>query len=260
MGMIVEGLSFAYKQKQVLNGIQFSLDDGQVLGLLGPNGAGKSTLLKCLNRINASSAGVICIDGNNIHGLKQRELARHLGYVPQSTHTGFPLSVFDAVLLGRTPYVYFKITEKDKEIAMRMLALLELEHMAFRMFNELSGGERQRVFIARALAQEPRVILLDEPTSYLDLKHQLETLARIREIVREKNICAIMAIHDLNLAFRFCDQVMLLKDGCIYSQGEPSEALTEDHIFQVYGVEAKIHRGSDTPFIVASEAKQRAAG
>ncbi|WP_010275565.1 ABC transporter ATP-binding protein [Paenibacillus senegalensis] len=259
MGITVAGLTFDYKQKQVLKDIGFTLNDGEMLGLLGPNGAGKSTLLKCLNRILTATAGVVRIDGKDIAGLKQRELARHLGYVPQSTHAGFPLSVFDAVLIGRTPYVHFKITEKDREIAMRMLALLDLEPMAFRKFNELSGGERQRVFIARALAQEPRVILLDEPTSYLDLKHQLETLARIREIVKHKRICAIMAIHDLNLAYRYCDQVVLLKDGRICSHGKPGEALTEEQVSHVYGVEANIFNGDGIPYIVASEARQQVA-
>jgi iron complex transport system ATP-binding protein len=221
-----------------------------VISLLGPNGSGKSTLLKCLNRILKPKIGTILVKERNAKELGLKELARFFAYVPQSAAYAFPSTVFDTVLLGRRPHVHWGVGARDKEIVSQMLVLLDLEDMAFRQFNELSGGERQKVLLARALAQEPEILLLDEPTSNLDLRHQLEVLNLIESLAREKKISAIMAMHDLNLASRFSDKIIMLKEGQVYAVGEPASVLTPENIKSVYGVETILNSDSGKPYIV----------
>lgn len=214
--------------------------DGTILGMLGPNGCGKSTLIKCIVRILRPAKGQITIDGEVTAGLSQRQLARLVAYVPQAAETPFPQSVFDVVLLGRTPYTSFKTTAEDRRKVATVIERLNLEDLAFEMYSELSGGQRQRVLLARAVVQEPRVLLLDEPTTFLDLRHQLEALLAIREIVVERDITALIAIHDLNLATRFTDRVAVLHGGTVVTEGDASTVLSEALIADVYGVESVI--------------------
>lgn len=176
MSLHVKDLSFRYDNTSILKHIHMQVEDGEVVSLVGPNGAGKSTLLKCINRILKIPTGTIIIDEEDVKDLNLKKLARIFGYVPQTSLHTFPATVFDTVLLGRRPYVDWVVSPKNKAIVYEMLILMDLDHMALRQFNELSGGEQQRALIARALAQEPKVLLLDEPTSNLDLKHQLEVL------------------------------------------------------------------------------------
>ena len=177
-------------------------------------------------------------------------MARIFGYVPQSVISAFPATVFDTVLLGRRPYMQWGVSSKNRDIVYEMLILMDLAHLAQRHFNELSGGEQQRALIARALAQEPRVLLLDEPTSNLDLRHQLEVLEHVVSIAGKKGISVIMAIHDLNLASQYSDRIIFLKKGELFMGGTPKEALISDNIRQVYEVEAKVKDDSGRPFIM----------
>ncbi|MBN2239896.1 MAG: ABC transporter ATP-binding protein, partial [Dehalococcoidales bacterium] len=194
--------------------------------------------------------GCILIEGTDICTAGLKDLALKLGYVPQSAPSTFPLTVFDTVLLGRRPHVNWRIREIDKDIAFDIMKLMKLDHLALRLFNELSGGEKQKVLIARAICQEPSVLVLDEPTSNLDLRHQLDVLDLISGFVRERGLAAVMAMHDLNLASRYSTMISMLKNGRIYAAGEPSSVLTPENIREVYGVDTVIHFNSGSPYII----------
>lgn len=211
-----------------------------MVGLLGPNGVGKSTLLKTINRILPQEQGSVKVYQRDVAELTIRELARTMSYVPQSTHGAFPMSVVDVIVMGRMPYIGMNITAEDKDKVFEALQLLELEKLAFKNINELSGGERQRVLIARSLAQNPQVLLLDEPTSNLDVKHQIETLNTLTKIIKKQQLIAIIAIHDINLATMFCDRLLLLKDRRIFSQGRSNEVISRSNLQEVYELDTDI--------------------
>jgi len=241
MGLEVKNLNFSYTEKEVLKDISFSVKPGELMGLIGPNGVGKTTLLKCINKIHSPSKGEIIVEGQQVGQLSEASLAHHLSYVPQSTHSNFPITVVDMVMIGRLPFINFRVAQKDKTIVFKLLEEMGLGHMAFNSINRLSGGERQRVFIARAIAQEPKVILLDEPTSNLDMKHQIEILRLLKRTIIDNNIAAVMTIHDLNLAAIFCDKVLMLKDQTIHAYGPCQEVITEKNIELVYGVKTEVY-------------------
>ncbi len=240
----VQGIRFHYPSRPVLEEINFSVEKGQVLAILGTNGTGKTTLLKCLNRILTPAAGTVLIKGEPTLALSRNALAQKMGYVEQQ-RVGSRATVFNTVLLGRKPYIRWDITQNDMEIAGRALETLGLSDFALRYLDELSGGELQKVVIARALAQEPEILLMDEPTSSLDLKNQIEVVNLIRQISRERGIAAVVAMHDLNLALRFADRFILLKDKTIYAAGG-SEVMNPENIQAVYAVPVTIvaHNGS----------------
>lgn len=253
MGLKVRGVSFAYKKKEVLNDISFDVKSGELLGLVGPNGAGKTTLLKCINKILTPKCGDIYVNEQRADCLNERELAHYLSYVPQSTHSNFPISVLDTVMMGRFPYLSFKVTQKDKTMVFELLDQMGLTDMAFQQINRLSGGERQRVFIARAIAQEPQVILLDEPTSNLDMNHQLEMLKLLRKIIQKNKIAGVITIHDLNLASMFCDKILMLKDKQIYVYGAPQEVIDEATIKAVYDVNTEVYQREGKKHVILLE-------
>lgn len=238
MNLKIENLSFSYGSHEVIRNVSFNIEPGECVAVLGENGVGKSTMLKCINRINRYDEGSIEIDGKEVREMNEREVARFVGYVSQNG--SFPdCSVFNSVLLGRKPFIKWDVTEKDLEIVSSVLERMNLTDYAMRNVNELSGGEKQKVAIARILAQETPIILFDEPTSNLDLKNQLEVLKIIKKIVRERNISALVTIHDLNLALRFADRFLMIKDGGVHSFGD-RETVTPESIFEVYGVETDI--------------------
>ncbi|MDM7935440.1 MAG: ABC transporter ATP-binding protein [Methanothrix sp.] len=245
----VKGLTFSYKSNKILEDLNVVVEDSEVLSLVGPNGSGKTTLIKCIDRI-LKPKGSILLDGREIERMTQQEVARQIGYVPQSSSTPLATTVFDTVLMGRRPHISWRVTDADLEKVAETLELLSLQDLAMRDFAQLSGGQRQKVLIARALAQEPSVLLLDEPTSNLDMRHQLDVMETIGALVKEKGISAVMAIHDLNLAARFSDTLVMLKDGRVYAAGDPVELLCEGNIRDVYGVEALVMRSLDRPCIV----------
>ena len=218
------------------NGISF--EGGEFISIVGPNGSGKSTILKCIDRILKPNGGHINLDDRNLFNFTSDELAQKIAYVPQSEFGTFPATVFDTVLMGRKPHIQWSPQQRDIEITASMIEKLDLGDISLKSINKLSGGQRQRVFIARALAQEPEVLLLDEPTANLDLKHQLEVLKVLKNLsLQGKTI--IIAIHDLNLALQYSDKFVLLKDGNIFATGG-KEIISNRNIENLYDVKVKI--------------------
>lgn len=248
MILSVDGVEFSYSSRPVLREINFEVNRGEFFSILGNNGAGKSTLLKCLNRILKPQTGTILIEKEDLFALSCREVARRLGYVAQRYESA-RFTVFDAVLLGRKPHIKWGTAARDLEIVRNVLGILGLEEFSLRYLDELSGGELQKVVIARALAQEPRVLLLDEPTSNLDLKNQFEVLKTAKSAAREQNIAAVVVMHDLNLALRFADKFLLLKNRTIFACGG-MEIMTPENIAGVYGVPVAVERLGNIPVIV----------
>lgn len=254
MELIINDVRFSYRSFEALKGISFELRESEILGIIGPNGSGKTTLLKCINKILEPKQGEILLDGRKIRKMKRIEVAKNLGYVPQNAHAGFDSpTVFDVVLMGRRPYIEWRCCDKDTEKVWEILAMLHIESLAMRKFDELSGGQQQKVLIARALAQEAKVLLLDEPTSNLDIRHQLEVMNLIERLVTEKNLAGITAIHDLNLASRYCDKIVMMKEGKIFAAGRVDRVLTPENIEKVYGVRVAIDGCHGKPHIVVLE-------
>lgn len=241
MSLEISNLTFGYKKdRTVLEDISLRVEQGEILGILGPNGTGKTTFIKCINRILTPQAGKVTYEGKNLLSLKQGEIAKVIAYVPQYISSFFDMTVIDAVMMGRLPYVKHNYSRQDEEIVFDILKQMELEDFAFRNIKEMSGGERQRVFIARALAQQPKIIILDEPTSALDLHNQLFILHSIAEVAKQSNISIIMTIHDLNLASMYCDKILMLNNKKIFAYGNTQEVLTEANINAMYKVETKV--------------------
>ena len=240
MKLSIKGIEFYYNSHKILKDVTFEVKEGEVLALVGPNGSGKSTLLKCINRILKPQRGTVLLDGKNIESSGNKDIGKLIGYVPQSAFHPFSLTVFELVLLGRKPYVSWKVGNRDKKVVWEILAIMGLDKISDRSFNELSGGEKQKVLIAMALTQEPEVLLLDEPTSHLDLRHQLEIASLIFKLVKKQKVSAIFATHDLNLAGRFSDKVAFLKEGEIFAIGSSQEVFSPEVIKEVYGIQVKV--------------------
>lgn len=237
--MKVEKLSFHYKNgPRVLNGIDFSAESGQFMAILGNNGAGKSTMLKCFNKILVPDTGNVFTDGEDVLKLPGREIAKRMAFVAQSV-PGTQMTVHDVVMLGRRPYMQWSFSEEDHRIVHAAMDALDISPLRGRYLSNLSGGERQKVMLARALAQQPRILLLDEPTSALDIQNQYKVLGIVRDICREQKITAILVIHDLNLALRFCDRFLLLRDGSVYRCGG-KEIIDRQALKDVYSVDAEV--------------------
>ncbi|WP_406661970.1 ABC transporter ATP-binding protein [Methanolobus sp. ZRKC3] len=244
----VNGVEFQYRSKEVLKDIKFHLKRNEILSILGPNGVGKTTLLKCMNAILKPKSGVILIEDEDVLKLEQMEIARRLGYVPQHCEPA-RLTAFDAILLGRMPHIKWNVSPEDIMLVESTIRKLNLEHVALRYIDELSGGELQKVGIARAIAQNPKLLLLDEPTSSLDLKNQLDILETVREVVRNENVSAIMTMHDLNLAFRYSDKFIFLKNGTIFAAGSMGD-ITPQVIEEVYGVPVTIQNYMNVSVVI----------
>lgn len=249
VNITIHDLTFGYNSSKILDGLNLVVENSEILGLVGPNGSGKTTLIKCIDKI-LKPKGSILLDGRDIDTVSRTELAKRLGYVPQSSATPLATTVFDTVLMGRRPHISWRVSDADLDKVADVLGLLHLEDLAMRDFSQLSGGQKQKVLVARALAQEPEVLLLDEPTSSLDMKHQLEVMEMVASLVKEKDISAVMALHDLNLASMFVDKLAILKDGKIYAAGEPADLLNARNIREVYGVEAVVMENLDRPYII----------
>lgn len=248
MILSVNDIAFSYNGKDVLKNVKFEVNKGEVISVLGVNGAGKSTLLKCINKILKPKKGTILVNNFNLKKLNKEEIARKMAYVSQTASANY-ITVFDAVLLGRKPHIKWDVSKKDLDITGKVLKLMNLEEHALRFTRELSGGELQKVIIARALAQEPQILLLDEPTSNLDLKNQLEVMGIIKNISRSQGITSIVVMHDLNLTLRFSDKFILLKDGMIYAKGD-SSIINSKNIREVFNINAYVDKYNGIPIVV----------
>lgn len=249
MIITVKGLSFSYNSSPVLNDITLEVSEGEILGVIGPNGSGKSTLLKCVNRILKPEGESILLDGKAISSFSMSELARLIGYVPQQEESRFPIKVFDAILMGRRPFLNWKPSQNDLDKVVEIVEVLKLQDIAMRDIGSISGGERQKVIIARAMAQEPGLLLLDEPTSNLDLRHQLEVMD-IVESLAQKGTSSVVAIHDLNLAARYCSKLILLSEGTVFAAGG-REVLCPENLEPVYRVKIWTHVNKARTIILA---------
>ena len=237
--MQVKNLNFRYKgSPAVLKDVSFDMEPGMFLAILGNNGVGKSTLLKCFNHILRPDSGQVLLDGKDLLAMSTREVAKQVAFVSQSVPST-QLTVHDVVMLGRRPYMTWGFTEEDHNIVHDAMHRLDVEDMRGRFLSQLSGGEKQKVILARALAQQPKVLLLDEPTSALDIQNQYGVLKMVRDICHNDGIIAAVVIHDLNLALRFCDRFLLLKDGQVYRHGG-RDILDSAALQEVYGVAAKV--------------------
>ena len=235
-------IQFDYNGHLVLQGVQAVLNAGDLVALLGPNGSGKTTLLKILNGILSPRAGQVIFDGVDLTKLSRREIARRIALVPQELNVPFAFTVEEIVMLGRTPHIRTLLGEstRDRAAVERALDLTATRGLVNRVFGELSGGERQRVVIAMALAQEPQVLLLDEPTVHLDINHQIEVLELIRRLNRERGLTVLATMHDLNLAAMYFDRLALLNNGHIVGEGAPQEALSAERVWSVFGAQVLV--------------------
>jgi iron complex transport system ATP-binding protein len=240
--MELENISFAYETSPVLQGLSLSIQEKDFIGLIGPNGSGKSTLLKIMGGILKSDSGSTQFEESPISRINKKLFAQSVSWIPQEHPMVFPFKVSEIVLMGRHPYLSplsFE-SEEDFEISRRAMETTMTTPFADRYFNEISGGEKQRVMIASALAQNPRMMLLDEPTAALDLKYQVQILSILKNLNTAHNMTLIMAIHDLNLAARFCNRLILLNEGQIARDGTPEQVLKKDILEQVYDIEVEL--------------------
>ena len=214
--------------------------DGKITCIVGPNGSGKTTLLKCINRILHAREGSVNIGENDVFKMKYEDVAKNIAYVPQMLKENFSVCVIDVVLMGRTPHIKWKVGDKDLDIVINVMKKLGIEDLAYENYSSLSGGQRQKVLIARALAQETDIYLLDEPISFLDIKNQIEVMNEARKVAKEENKIVIMVIHDLNMAKRFSDKIVLMNHGKVVDFGESREVLNCKNIKIVYGVDIDI--------------------
>ncbi|MDD4924568.1 MAG: ABC transporter ATP-binding protein [Dehalococcoidales bacterium] len=238
----LKNVTLGYGETIVLSGIDMDILSGELLGIVGPNGCGKSTLIKGITRVIPLKGGDIFLNDRSIAGISQNDIARTVAVVPQSASLPEAFTAFEIVLMGRTPHMKFLEYEgpKDIDIAVKAMKMTDTFHLVERRAGELSGGEKQRLTIARALAQQPKIILLDEPTSHLDINYQIETLELISVLCKKEGLAVLAALHDLNLAAQYCDRIIMLNKGRIFNEGTPYEVVTAVNVKQVYGADVCI--------------------
>lgn len=238
----INNIVFGYKENKILQGISLKLAAGEILGIIGPNGSGKSTLMKIISGVIFPWSGEVIVKNRPLTSYSRKSVAKIISCVSQETDADFPFRVRELVAMGRTPYLgRFSIEKKrDKEVVEEAMELTEISSFADRFPYELSGGERQRVLIARALAQEPDILLLDEPTSHLDLHHQIEINNLIIKLKHEKGVGVIYVTHDLNSAALCCNRVAIINYGKIHAEGSPLQIITAENIKHVYGCEVLV--------------------
>jgi iron complex transport system ATP-binding protein len=261
----VRGLHFSYGRPRaqeaqwVIHDLTLQVEPGEILGIVGPNGSGKTSLLKLLAKLAAPQQGGIAVFGTSLADLSQEKTAQTVAFVPQETTQMFPFTVAETVLMGRFPHRHRTRwnlgfgweDQEDCEVAAHAMATMDISHLAPRAVTDLSGGERQRTMIARALAQSPRAMLLDEPTAFLDLQHQIEICSLLRRLRDERGLTVIIVSHDLNLASQYCDRIAMLKEGKVSALGTPSDVMSVEILREVYGCDVLIdpHPESGLPRI-----------
>ncbi len=254
MKISIDGLEFSYSSTPVLKDITLELSGAKFVSILGPNGVGKSTFIHCINKILTPTGGTVMIDDVDVKTIPIKELAKSIGYVPYSSNDTFSLTVVDTVLMGRHPHSRWNSLKDDLVVVYDTLKLLGIRKLAMRRFNELSAGQHQKVMLARGLVQEPKVLLLDEPTSNLDVRHQLDVTKILKRLSVEKQILVIIISHDINIAAKFSDEIIMMHDGSVYAVGTPQEVITEDNLRVVYGVESEIVDDGGTPHVILKDA------
>ncbi len=254
MYLTVEGLSVRYGSRTVLADFSLRVRHGEFLAIVGPNGSGKSTLIKAISRSLRPAAGRVLLDGRDVARMRVKELARQMAVVPQETSLAFDFTVEEVVMMGRLPHLVRFRGESEADVAAvrEAMRVTHTLHMADRLVTGLSGGERQRVLMARALAQEPRLLILDEPTAHLDIAHQIELLDLLRHLNRERGLTVIVVLHDLNLAAQYAGRLVMLKDGRLFADGPPAEVVTERNVAMVYGSRVRVipHPDEATPHVI----------
>lgn len=249
----VRDIAFSYTKKPLFDGMSVSVGEGEFVGLVGPNGSGKTTFLNLLTRVLKPERGSIILDGTELQSYPARELARKVAVVPQESTIIFPFSVSEVVLMGRAPHLKTILErEEDFEIANEAMRMTGVDHLASRPVTQLSGGEKQGVIIARALAQRPSILLLDEPTAFLDIKHQVDIYDILTRLNRERGMTIIAVSHDLNLASHYCQRVLVFKEGRLMFDGPPQQAITAETVRDVYETEVVVRMDARTgrPFVL----------
>ncbi|NTU43499.1 MAG: ABC transporter ATP-binding protein [Nitrospirales bacterium] len=237
--------------EDVLQAVSFSVERGQMNTILGPNGSGKTTLFKCIAGVWQPQSGSILFEGQDLTALPPRKRARIIAVVPQEHEPPFPYQVIDVVLMGRVSHLgaFSSPGRHDHEKAEEALELLGISHMKERVYTKISGGERQMVLIARAIAQETPILILDEPTSHLDFRNQVLILSRVRDIVRQRGLTVLMTLHDPNLALSFSDKVVLMKKGGVFAEGTPGDVITETNLSSVYAMPVSVIESEGRKFV-----------
>ena len=256
----VNGVECRYGSVKILSDINIDVKPGCFIGILGPNGSGKTTLLRSISRVLKPHDGSILIDKEDIYSLKPKQVAQKMAVVPQYNDVGFNFSAMEVVLMGRNPHLgdFQMESQKDVEIARNAMELTNTWKFADRPINELSGGEAQRVIIARALAQEPKILLLDEPMSHLDIINQIELMDLVKNLCTKNSLAVLAVIHDLNMASRYCDIILLLKEGKIFALGPVEEVMTTENILNVFDVDSIVRKNpiTNSPYVIPLSPKK----
>ena len=243
MQLKIDGIGFAYPSREVLKNITFEAGKGEVVGILGQNGCGKTTLLKCINSTLKPTKGVVTVDGSDIQEMSKKKIAQTMGFVMQTTNTTFPFTVYETILMGRySRKDTFSADEDEEDTRIIYEAMKDTGIVAFadRDIDELSGGERRRVMIARALVQEPEILLLDEPTLHLDINHQFDLMDLMRDLSKKRGLLVIIVTHDIIFAARYCDRIILIEHGLIAATGTAREVITPDNMRRYFEIEIEV--------------------
>ena len=250
-----QAVNFSYDQDTILHSISISINPGEFIGVIGPNGSGKSTLLKILGGLLKPASGQLNFKGKSYLDYQRKQLAQSITWVPQEHPMVFPFKVSEIVLMGRHPHLSAFTFEGDEDIEIARNAMERTQTLQFaqRNFNEISGGEKQRVVIAGAIAQEPELMILDEPTSALDIKYQIQILSILKQLNKSKKTTIILAMHDLHLASKFCNRLILLEEGAVFKDGKTEEVLQKEHIEKVYGVKVHLIQDQNGSIIISPD-------
>lgn len=256
MKVEIQNVDFAYPGEDLtLHGISLTFDKPGLVCIIGPNGVGKSTLIRCINKLLKPTGGDVLLDGKSIEEYSLKDLSKVMGYVPANSDDYFPMTVIETILMGRHPHNSWSYTDEDKKIVYDCMKMMSVEHLAMRNFGELSAGQHQRVMLARGLAQKPDILILDEPTANLDVRHQLLVTEIVRDLAVETGTMIIMVSHDLNVASKYADQIVVMSTpGIVYKVGTPQDVITEDTIGYVYGVRSQVIQVEGRPHVILLEA------
>ena len=249
MEIKIEDLHLSYGTNEVLKGIDLTIDKPELTCILGPNGVGKSTMVFCINKLLKPTSGRVTIDGVDVKDIPLKEMAKYLSFVPHNEDTTFSLSVMDTVLMGRHPHLGERSRDEDLRIAAENIKLLGIEDLAMHGFDQLSAGQHQKVMIARGLTQEPKILILDEPTANLDVRYQMVVMRLLRDLAYYKKIIVLVICHDLNITSRYADRIIMLHEGKVFADGTAEETLTEENIQKLYNVTCEVTTQNGRPHV-----------